>query len=96
MNLLMLGGTGFIGAHQVGYALARGHRVTLFNVGLTVALVCHDVEHFSGDRNAGDYDALVGCAFDACVENPASYRAGCVLRQQHESTFRISVNNFIV
>ena len=33
MRLLILGGTGFIGPHQVRYALARGHHVTIFNRG---------------------------------------------------------------
>ena len=33
LNILILGGTGFIGPHQVRYALARGHKVTLFNRG---------------------------------------------------------------
>ncbi len=33
MHLLILGGTGFIGPHQVAYALRRGHHVTLFNRG---------------------------------------------------------------
>jgi len=33
LDLLFLGGTGFLGPHQVEYALARGHRVTLFNRG---------------------------------------------------------------
>ena len=31
LNILILGGTGFTGPEQVDYALARGHRVTLFN-----------------------------------------------------------------
>jgi 2'-hydroxyisoflavone reductase len=31
MRLLILGGTGFIGPHQVRYALTRGHHVTIFN-----------------------------------------------------------------
>src|SRR5215216_6637406 len=31
LNILILGGTGFTGPEQVEYALARGHRVTLFN-----------------------------------------------------------------
>ncbi len=30
MLLLILGGTGFIGPHQVRYALGRGHKVTVF------------------------------------------------------------------
>ena len=33
MRILILGGTGFTGPHQVAYALARGHTVTLFNRG---------------------------------------------------------------
>ncbi|MEJ2205673.1 MAG: twin-arginine translocation signal domain-containing protein, partial [Gemmatimonadota bacterium] len=33
LRILILGGTGFIGPHQVRYALARGHTVTLFNRG---------------------------------------------------------------
>ena len=31
LNILILGGTGFTGPEQVDYALARGHKVTLFN-----------------------------------------------------------------
>ena len=31
LSLLILDGTGFTGPAQVEYALARGHRVTLFN-----------------------------------------------------------------
>ena len=33
LRLLILGGTGFTGPHQVRYAVARGHTVTLFNRG---------------------------------------------------------------
>ena len=35
LNILILGGTGFTGPEQVDYAIARGHRVTLFNRGKT-------------------------------------------------------------
>ncbi len=31
MRILILGGTSYIGPHQVRYALARGHTVTLFS-----------------------------------------------------------------
>ena len=34
LRILILGGTGFTGPEQVDYALARGHRVTLFNLSL--------------------------------------------------------------
>lgn len=33
LTILILGGTGFLGPHQVNYAVARGHHVTLFNRG---------------------------------------------------------------
>jgi 2'-hydroxyisoflavone reductase len=32
-KILILGGTGFIGPHDVRHALARGHTVTIFNRG---------------------------------------------------------------
>ncbi|HSL70145.1 MAG TPA: NAD-dependent epimerase/dehydratase family protein, partial [Longimicrobiales bacterium] len=32
-KILVLGGTGFIGPHEVRYALERGHQVTIFNRG---------------------------------------------------------------
>uniref|UniRef100_UPI003561D3A1 twin-arginine translocation signal domain-containing protein n=1 Tax=Gemmatimonas sp. TaxID=1962908 RepID=UPI003561D3A1 len=37
LRILILGGTGFIGPNQVEYALARKHKVTLFNRGKTNA-----------------------------------------------------------
>ena len=30
LDILFLGGTGFLGPHQVNYALDRGHNVTVF------------------------------------------------------------------
>ncbi len=33
MNILIIGGTRFLGRHLVNSALARGHQVTLFNRG---------------------------------------------------------------
>ena len=33
LEILFLGGTGFIGPHQINYALDRGHTVTMFNRG---------------------------------------------------------------
>lgn len=37
LDILVLGGTGFLGPHQIEPALARGHRVTMFNRGITAA-----------------------------------------------------------
>src|SRR5512134_300806 len=58
LNILILGGTGFIGPYQVRYAVARGHKVTVFNRGRRQADLPSSVEHLQGDRNAGTLDAL--------------------------------------
>ncbi|HET9693064.1 MAG TPA: NAD-dependent epimerase/dehydratase family protein [Steroidobacteraceae bacterium] len=53
LAILFLGGTGFLGPHQVRHALARGHRVTLFNRGRSApGLFGSDVEVLLGDRDA--------------------------------------------
>jgi 2'-hydroxyisoflavone reductase len=53
LNILFLGGTGFLGPVQVEYALARGHRVTLFNRGRSAAGLFGDrAELLIGNRDA--------------------------------------------
>jgi 2'-hydroxyisoflavone reductase len=71
MRLLILGGTGFIGPHQVRYALARGHRVTVFNRGRQKEPWPAPVEQLLGDRD-GDLKALEGRDWDVCIDNPTS------------------------
>jgi 2'-hydroxyisoflavone reductase len=71
MELLVLGGTGFIGPHLVRYAAARGHRVTIFTRGRHQADLPNGVEHLTGDRN-GHLDALVGRRWDAVVDDSAT------------------------
>jgi 2'-hydroxyisoflavone reductase len=71
LRILILGGTGFIGPHQVRYAIARGHKVTLFNRGKTNPGLFPDVEQLLGDRN-GQLDALKGRQWDAVIDNPAT------------------------
>lgn len=71
LRILILGGTGFIGPHQVRYALGRGHRVTLFNRGKTNPGLFPDVEKLRGDRN-GDLASLEGRSWDVCIDNSAS------------------------
>lgn len=52
LDILFLGGTGFVGPHQVEYALARGHRVTLFNRGKSAPGLFSDrVEILLGNRD---------------------------------------------
>lgn len=71
LKILILGGTGFIGPHQVAYALSRGHEVTLFNRGRTNAHLFPGVEKLVGDRES-DLTALEGRSWDAVVDNSAT------------------------
>ena len=70
LRILVLGGTNFIGPHQVEYALARGHEVTLFNRGRTNPHLFPGVEKLVGDRT-GDLRALEGRSWDVVVDNSA-------------------------
>ena len=68
LRVLVLGGTGFIGPHQVEYALSRGHTLTLFNRGRTNTHLLPEVERLVGDRN-GDLSALEGRDWDVVLDN---------------------------
>jgi 2'-hydroxyisoflavone reductase len=72
LRILILGGTGFTGPHQVRYALARGHRLTLFNRGRRPQEWPAEVEELVGDRETGDLEALEGREWDVCIDNPTS------------------------
>jgi len=72
LRILILGGTGFTGPYQVRYALARGHRVTLFNRGKQPIGWPGPVEELLGDRNMADLKALEGREWDVCIDNPTS------------------------
>src|SRR5271168_4938544 len=72
LRILILGGTGFIGPHEVRYALARGHKVTLFNRGHEPDAWAGQVEELIGDRNTGDLKALEGRVWDVCIDNPTT------------------------
>jgi len=72
LRILILGGTGFTGPNQVRYALARGHKLTLFNRGRKPKEWPAPVEELVGDRNTGDLKALAGREWDACIDNPTS------------------------
>lgn len=73
LNILILGGTGFTGPEQVEYALARGHRVTLFNRNKTRPDFFKGkvAEELIGDLN-GDTSALTGKQFDVVIDNPTT------------------------
>lgn len=72
LRILILGGTGFIGPHQVRYALERGHQLTLFNRGRTNPGLFPQVEHLKGDRAAKQLDALRGKKWDVVIDNSAT------------------------
>jgi 2'-hydroxyisoflavone reductase len=72
LKILILGGTGFIGPDQVRYALARGHKVTLFNRGRAPHAWPGAVEELLGDRNTHDLKALEGRTWDVCIDNPTT------------------------
>src|SRR5690349_12178297 len=72
LNILILGGTGFTGPEQVEYAIARGHRVTLFNRNKTRPdFFKGREEQLIGDLN-GDMSALKGLKFDVVIDNPTT------------------------
>jgi 2'-hydroxyisoflavone reductase len=72
LNILILGGTGFTGPQQVRYALARGHKLTLFNRGRRPKEWPGEVEEITGDRETADLKSLEGRTWDVCIDNPTS------------------------
>lgn len=78
LRILILGGTGFTGPHQVRYAVGRGHHVTVFNRGRRDADLPAEVVALQGDRNeAGGLAALEaevtrGTRWDVVIDNPTT------------------------
>jgi 2'-hydroxyisoflavone reductase len=72
LRLLILGGTSFLGPHQIRLALERGHSVSTFNRGRTRPALYPElfdrVEQLVGDRDS-DLDALRGRSWDAVIDN---------------------------
>ena len=80
LNILILGGTGFTGPEQVDYALARGHRVTLFNRNKTRPdMFKGKVEELIGDLN-DNTTALQGKKFDVYSTIRRPFPPGCATR----------------
>lgn len=52
LSILVLGGTGFLGPHQIEYAVARGHKVTMFNRGSNPGMFGDAVEELTGNRDS--------------------------------------------
>lgn len=66
MNILIVGGTRFVGRHIAGAFVERGHSVTLFNRGSDPS-VHADLEQVHGDR-ASDLSRLDGRVWDAVID----------------------------
>lgn len=77
MELLVIGGTHFVGRAVVEDAAARGHHVTVFHRGHAEPEGFPDVEHVHGDRDMG-LGALAGrtwdIALDTCAYVPRQVR----------------------
>lgn len=71
LELLVLGGTGFIGPHLVRHAVSRGHHVTIFTRGRRDADLPAEVVRLQGDRN-GQLDALKGKRWDVVIDDSAT------------------------
>jgi 2'-hydroxyisoflavone reductase len=72
LNILILGGTSFLGPHQVAYALERGHSISTFTRGKTKPTVHQEmfdqVESLVGDRE-NDLEVLKNRKWDAVIDN---------------------------
>lgn len=72
LKILILGGTSFLGPHQIAYALQRGHEVSTFTRGKTVPKIHSElfskVEQLIGDRE-NDLEALKNRKWDVVIDN---------------------------
>jgi 2'-hydroxyisoflavone reductase len=88
LSILILGGTGFLGPATIDAALARGHKVTIFNRGRTERFrpIKHDtVEVLNGNRDPEKHadeadpttpkglEQLQGRTFDVVIDNSGYY-----------------------
>jgi len=67
MNILIIGGTKFLGRHLITAAQARGHEVTLFNRGRYSQESFETVEQIHGDRNT-DLAKLKNRRWDVVID----------------------------
>jgi 2'-hydroxyisoflavone reductase len=72
LKILILGGTSFLGPHQIAYALDRGHEVSIFTRGKTIPKIHQDlfskVEKLVGDRE-DNLEALKNRKWDVVIDN---------------------------
>ncbi len=72
LKILILGGTSFLGPHQIAYALKRGHEVSIFTRGKTIPKIHQalfsKVEKLVGDRE-NNLEALKNRKWDVVIDN---------------------------
>jgi 2'-hydroxyisoflavone reductase len=70
MDVIILGGSRFIGREIVQALRSSGHAVSTFNRGMSSDELPADIERFRGDRNGGidGLGSLAGRRWDACVD----------------------------
>ena len=72
LTILILGGTSFLGPHQISYAISRGHSVSIFTRGKTKPTIHKEafnkVEHLIGDRE-DNLTALENRSWDVIIDN---------------------------
>lgn len=76
MNLLILGGTRFLGPAIVNAALERGHNIALFNRGKSRPDLFPDLEHIIGNRDPKidpGLEPLKGRKFDAVLDTSSYF-----------------------
>lgn len=91
MDVLVLGGTSFVGRTIVEDLLARGHRPTLFTRGRTNPELFPDVPRRHGDRDAGDCASLADGRWDAVVDVSGYYP-----RQVNEALAAVGTDRYLL
>lgn len=93
MNILIIGGTRFLGRALVHAAQARGHSLTLFNRGKSNPGLFPSVEQITGDRSA-DLGLLQGRKWDAVIDT-CGYEPGVVSLSAQQLAASVSRYVFI-
>ncbi len=72
LSILILGGTSFLGPHQIAYAISRGHKISTFTRGKTKPTIHTElfdqVEMLIGDRE-NNLSALENRSWDVVIDN---------------------------
>ena len=90
MDVLVLGGTSFVGRWITQDLLDRGHTPTLFTRGKTGTDLFPGTARATGDRDAGDYEAVAGTTWDAVIDV-----SGYVPRHVQEASAAVTTNRYL-